>query len=273
MRHHVARNTRPSRRAFRPDLRSCHGSADRSSSVSPADGIVWTPLAAHGRSRRSHRQLGVCRHRRVALAHDDAEEGRLHQHSDLRRRAPRRGPLGSGERRLVQGLRRGRRDAHTDPSAHRVEGRRCAERGDRRRSADETPPLRSIAAVGTAIAAGTFDCGVGIGWRTRRVAQRQGLRRREPSGRIAKGRHHQPDRGLAAQERRRLQREHEPARVLGPRDLPEWRHLADRHDRRQRSSPRRLSAHHRWRRVKARTRSRRWWISPARGRCRTKRRC
>ena len=62
-------------------------------------------------SSRSHRLLGVARHRGLALADGHAAEGRLPERSAQRRGTTGRGRLGSGEgrsgRRAVQGVRRG----------------------------------------------------------------------------------------------------------------------------------------------------------------------
>ena len=59
---------------------------------------------------RSHRLVGVGRHRRLALADGDAAEGRLRERADQRRRSPGRRHLGSGQgrarRQRMQGVRR-----------------------------------------------------------------------------------------------------------------------------------------------------------------------
>ena len=92
------------------------------------------------------------------------------------------------------------------------------------------------AVAGRAIAAGPLAGRMGADRRSAGAAQRQGHRRRASAGRHAEGRHHEPERRLAAQERRRLQRERHAARVLGPRRVSQRRRLAHRHVGRQRSA-------------------------------------
>ena len=99
---------------------------------------------------RSHRQLGRHHLRGLALAHGDAAQGRLPEHSDQHGRAARRRSVGSGEgrsgRRTVQGLRRPRAHAGTHPPAHQLAGRQYPQAGNRLRHPDPPVPVRRRAA-------------------------------------------------------------------------------------------------------------------------------
>src|SRR5688572_17785327 len=144
--------------------------------------------------------------------------------------------MGSIDGRFVQGVRRWRTDADPHSPADLMARRRRNECRNRCRTTDASAALRSSAGAGCAIAPGPLACRMGADRRSAGAAQRPGDRRGAAAGRLAEGRHHQHERGLASQERRGLQRQRHAARVLGSRRVSQRRRLAHRHLGRQRSA-------------------------------------
>ena len=141
---------------------------------------------------------------------------------------------GPGDRRQLQGLRRRRRDVAADAAAHLV-GRRSrrsrsrptpASRRGCSASMPREPPARA-ACRASRVAAWEPIGGAPV---LRNGSARRRHRRRR---RHAEGRDHEPERRLAAAQRRALQRAHDADRVLGPRGVSQRRRLPGRHDRRR----------------------------------------
>ena len=117
------------------------------------------------RALRPVRLLGAAHHRRLALPHADAAQGRLRERAAQHRRPSSRRHVGPGEgrceRQSVQGLRCRQHHATAGPAAHHVGQRHHAEDGVRRRTADAGPPLRQGSAARREDVAGIFGRRVG----------------------------------------------------------------------------------------------------------------
>ena len=126
----------------RADRRVAGGGAGPAGPAAGGAGRAAAGHAAAPRADRSDRLLGVDRQRGLALAHGDAAEGRRGERAAQPRGDQGGQRVGSGQRRLVPGLRSGGADAHADAPEHHMGGRPHHQDRNRRRAADTPPAVR-----------------------------------------------------------------------------------------------------------------------------------